>query len=76
MASDILDSRHRICFTDYKWGYSIMQRNIQSIVVIAILFIAMIVTSGCMSTSNKGSYGGAVGSIDKPNALQISSALP
>lgn len=51
-----------------------MQRNIQSIVVIAILFIAISVTSGCMSTTKKGSYGGAVGSIDKPSGLQISSA--
>lgn len=45
-----------------------MQRNIQSIVVVAILFIAMVVMSGCMTGKSKSSYGGAVGSVDKPSS--------
>ena len=44
-----------------------MQRNILSIVAVAILFIAMVVMSGCMTGKSRSSYGGAVGSNDKPS---------
>lgn len=47
-----------------------MQRNILSIVVVTVLFVAIMVTSGCASMSSKGSYGGAVGSIDRQGSQQ------
>jgi len=43
-----------------------MQRNIHSILVVVLLFVAMVAMSGCMTGKSKSSYGGAVGAAERP----------